>query len=113
MHQNLPFFMKNWPKMAVFWSKINFFLAPDKQLKTPLPILRVLDAKKQVVEAYRSRKHNLQHVYTPKFPIFHEKNGQKWQCFGLKLSFSASEKQLKTSPPIVRVLDAKKQMIGM
>ena len=25
MHQNLPFFMKNRPKMAVFWSKIEIF----------------------------------------------------------------------------------------
>ena len=25
MHQNLPFFMKNCPKMAAFWSKIEFF----------------------------------------------------------------------------------------
>ena len=37
------------------------------------PILRVLDAKKQIVGTHRSRKHNLQHLYGPKFAIFHEK----------------------------------------
>ena len=31
------------------------------------PILRVLDAKKQIVGTHRSRKHNLQHPYAPKF----------------------------------------------
>ena len=39
----------------------------------PPPILRVLDVKKQVVVTHRSRKHNLQHPYAPKFAIFHEK----------------------------------------
>ena len=30
---------------------------------------------------------------------FFLKNGHKWPFFGLKLSFSASDKQLKTQPP--------------
>ena len=73
--------------------------------------MRVLDAKKQVLEAYRSRKHSLQHAYAPKFAIFHGENGQKYPFFGQKMSFSASDKQLKTPPPILRVLDAKKDVI--
>ena len=66
------------PKCAMFHAKMakhqNFsFFASDKQLKTPPPRLRVLDVKKQVVEAYRSQKHNLQHPFAPKSAIFHEK----------------------------------------
>ena len=37
------------------------------------PILRVLDTKKQIVGTHRSRKHNLQHPYAPKYAVFHEK----------------------------------------
>ena len=73
--------------MTVFRSKIEFHLASDKQLKTLLSIWRVLDTKKQVVEAYIAQNHNLQHAYAPKFAFFHEKNGQKWLFFGQKLSF--------------------------
>ena len=51
------------------------------------------------MEAYISRKHNLQHAYAPKFAIFHENNGQKWLFFGQKLIFLASDKQLKTPYP--------------
>ena len=54
------------------------------------PILRVLDAKKQIVGTHRSRKHNLQHPYAPKFAIFHEKNGQQWPFFGQKLGLLGS-----------------------
>ena len=77
MHQNLPFFMKkNGLKWPFFGQKLSFS-ASDKQLKTPPPpILRVLDAKKQVVEAHRSRKHNSQHAYARKFAIFHEKTAK-------------------------------------
>ena len=35
-----------------------------------------------------------------KLPFFMEKNGKKWPLFGEKLCFSASDKQLKTSPPL-------------
>ena len=62
--------------MVIFWPKIEFFLASDKQLKTPPPILRVLDANKQVVGAHRSQKRNLQHAYAPKFAIFMEKTAK-------------------------------------
>ena len=87
MHQNLPFFHeKKWP---FFGQKLSL-LASDKQLKTPPPILRVLDVKKQVVVTHRSRKHNLQHPYAPKFAIFHEKNGQQWPFFGQKVGFLGS-----------------------
>ena len=67
-------------------------------MKTPPPILRVLDEKKQIVGTQRSRKHNLQHPYAPKFATFHGKNGQKWPFFGQNLSLLASDKQLKTNP---------------
>ena len=48
MHQNLPFFMKKRPKMAMFWSKIEFF-SLRQAVEDPPPNLRVLDAKKHVV----------------------------------------------------------------
>ena len=80
MHQNLPFFMKNRPKKAFFWSKVEFFGFRQAVEDPPPPILRVLDANKQVVGAHRSQKHNLQHVYAPKFGITHGKNG----CFLVK-----------------------------
>ena len=68
-YQNLPFFMKNRPKMAVLWSKIEFF-GLGEAVEDPLPhMLRVLDAQKQVGEAYRSRKHNLQHGKNGQFVV--------------------------------------------
>ena len=108
VHQNLPFFMeKNGPKWPFFGQKLGL-LASDKQLKTSPPILGVLDAKKQVIEAFRSRKHNLQHAYAPKFAIFHGKNGQKWPFFGQKLSFFGFRQAFEGPPPLIlRVLDAK------
>ena len=97
-------------KRKFFGQKLNFF-AFSQAVKDSPPISRVLDAKKQGVGTHRSGKHNLQHPYAPKFPNFHEKNGKKWPLFGQKLSFSASDKQLKTPRPILRVLDAKKQVL--
>ena len=73
---------KNGQTWPFFGQNLSLF-ASDKQLKTPPPILRVLDAKKQVVEAYRSRKHNLQHPYAPKVAIFHEKMAKNG-CFLVK-----------------------------
>ena len=70
------FHEKKRPRMAVFWSKIEFFGARQAFEDPPPPILRVLDAKKQVVRAHRRRKHNLQHLYVPKLPIFHEKSAK-------------------------------------
>ena len=61
--------------MAVFWSKIEFSGA-RQAFEDPPPILRVLDAKKQVIRAHRRLKHNLKHLYVPKFPIFHEKSAK-------------------------------------
>ena len=75
------------------------------------PILRVLDTKKQIVGTHRSRKHNLQHPYAPKFAAFHEKKRPQMPQMALFWShidfFLASYKQLKDPPPILRVLDAK------
>ena len=92
MHQKFPFFMKqNGKKCPLFGQKLSFS-ASDKQLKTPRPILRVLDAKEQVPERDRSRKHNLQHTFVMK-------KRPRMAAFGQKLSFSASDKHLKTPPP--------------
>ena len=46
MHQNLLFFMEKLPKMAVSWSKIEYFGLRQAVAEPPPPILRVLDAKK-------------------------------------------------------------------
>ena len=73
MYQNLPFFMKNRKRNDRFLVKNLVLLASDKQLKTPLSIWRSLDTKKQVLEAYILREHNLQHAYAPKCAIFNEK----------------------------------------
>ena len=106
-HQNLPFFMKNRPKMAVSWSKIEFF-GFRHGVEDPSPrSLRVLDAHKQAVGPHRSQEHNLQHVYAPNFAIFHG----KWPFFGQKLSFLPTNKQLKTPPRILSLLDAKKHVV--
>ena len=51
MHQRLPFLMRQSPNMAVFWSKIEFFRL-RKTVEDPPPIVRVLDAKNEVLEAY-------------------------------------------------------------
>ena len=61
MHRNLPFFMKERPKMAMFWSKIEVF-GFIYTVQDPLPpILRVLNAREQLPEAHRPRKPHLQH----------------------------------------------------
>ena len=76
MHQHLSFFMKKNGQEWPFFGQRLSLAAPDKHSKTPPPILRVLDAKKQVVRAHRRQKHNLQHLYVPKRPIFHEKSAK-------------------------------------
>ena len=63
------------------------------------PILRVLDAKKQIVGTHISRKHNLQHPYAPKFAVFHEKNGHKWPFSGHILIFFGFVQAVEGSPP--------------
>ena len=81
------------------------FFGPRQAAEDCPPILRVLDAKKQIIGTHRSCKHNLQHPYAPKCAIFHQKNGQQWPFFGQKLGFLGS-------PPFLRALDAKKQIVG-
>ena len=50
-------------------------------------------------------------TYVPKFAIFHEETAKNGLFFFFqKLCFLASDKQFKTSPPIV--LDGKKQVVG-
>ena len=46
MHQNVPFFKKKWPKMAVFFGQKLSFLASDKQLRTPPPYSEGAGCKK-------------------------------------------------------------------
>ena len=89
--------------MAIFWSKVVIFGLS--------PFLRALDAKEEVLGTHRSRKHNLQHPYAPKYAIFHE-NWPKMALFSSNIDFLALYKQLKDPPPpILRVLDAKKQAV--
>ena len=59
-----------------FWSKIEFFGLRQAFEDPSPPISRVLDAKKQVLGRHRSRKHNLQHAYAPKFAIFMKKTAK-------------------------------------
>ena len=91
MHQNLPFFMKKTANNGHFLSKVGIFGLS--------PILRALDVKKQIVGTHRSRKHNLQHPYTPKYAIFHE-NRPKMALFLSNIDFLALYKQLKDPPPL-------------
>ena len=76
MYQNLLFFMKNRKKWLFSGQKLSSFGLRQAVEDPPPSIWRVLDTKEQVVEAYMSRKHNLQHVYAPKFAIFHEKTAK-------------------------------------
>ena len=98
-------------KMAIFWSKNDFFGLRQAVEDCP-PILRVLDTKKQIVGTHRSRKHNLQHPYAPKYAVFHKKNGHKWPFSGHILIFFGFVQAVEgPPPPILRVLDAKKQVV--
>ena len=58
----------------------------------------------------RDRKHDLQHPYAPKYAIFHE-NLPKMALSLSNIDFLALYKQLKDPPPILRVLDAKNQVV--
>ena len=89
--------------MAIFWSKVGIFGLS--------PILRALDAKKQIVGTHRSRKHNLQHPYAPKYAIFHE-NRPKMALFLSNIDFLALYKQLKDPPPIFEGAGCKKASCG-
>ena len=64
------------------------------------PILRVLDTTEQIAGTHRSRKHNLQHLYAPKFAVFHEKNGHKWPFSGHILIFFGFVQAVEGSPPL-------------
>ena len=73
--------------------------------------MRVLDAKKHVVGRHRSQKHNIQHPYAPKFAMFHAKTAKHGPFLVKILICFASDKQLKTSPLILKVLDANEQVV--
>ena len=66
------------------------FFGLRQAVEDPPPILRVKDVEKQVVVTHRSRKHNLQHPYAPKFAIFHEETANNPPFFGQKLRFLGS-----------------------
>ena len=53
MHQNLLFFMEKLRKMAVSWSKIEYFGLRQAVAEPPPPILRVLDANKDALWTHR------------------------------------------------------------
>ena len=62
--------------LPLFWSNIDFFGFVQAVEGSPPPILRVLDAKKQVVCMPGLQKHNLQHLIAPKLAIFHGKTAK-------------------------------------
>ena len=62
-------------------------------------ILRVLDTKKQIVGTHRSRKHNLQHPYAPKFAVFHEKKRPQMALFWSHIDFFGFVQAVEGSPP--------------
>ena len=70
MHQMFPFFMEKMAKKCPFFGQKMSFSASDKQLKTPPPILRVLDAKQYVIWTHRAFKHNLQYAELLKRLVF-------------------------------------------
>ena len=82
MHQNLLFFMQKLPKMAVSWSKFEYF-GLRQAFAEPPPILRVLDAKHHAVWTHPLPKHNLLHSYAPKSAIF-QQNRRKIAIFFIK-----------------------------
>ena len=73
------FSWKNCQKWPFLGQKLSI-LASDRQLQSPPPILRVLDAKKHAVWTHRLPKHNLQHFYAPKSAIF-QQNRRKIAIF--------------------------------
>ena len=75
------------------------------------PILRALDAKKQIVGTHRSRQHNLQHPCAPKYAIFHE-NRPKMALFLSNIGFLALYKQLKDPPHYFEGAGCKKRSCG-
>ena len=103
MHQNLPFFMKKRPTMAIFWSRVGIFGL--------FLFLRALDAKKQIVGTHRSRKHNLQHPYAPKYAIFYEYR-PKMAFLCQLLIFLPLYKQLKDPPSYFEGAECKKASCG-
>ena len=99
MHHNLPFLMEKTAKNGHFLVKKKFFFGLRQAVEDCPPIFRVLDTKKQIVGTHRSRKHNLQHPYAPKFAVFHEKNGHKWPFSGHISIFFGFVQAVEGSPP--------------
>ena len=88
--------------MAIFWSKVEIFGLS--------PILGAPYAKKQIVGTHRSRKHNLQHPYAPKYAIFHE-NRPKRAVSLSNIDFLALYNQLKDPPPYFEGAGCKKSKL--
>ena len=97
MHQNLLFFMEKLPKMAVSWSRIEYFGL--RQAVAEPPISRVLDAEKHALWTHRLPKHNLQHSYAPKSAIL-QQNRRKLPFFFKKCLFLFSLKEAAEPPPL-------------
>ena len=96
---HLLFFMEKVPKMAISWSKIEYFGLRQAVAEPLPPILRVLDAKKHAVWTHRLPKHNLQHSHAPKSAIF-QRNRRKIAIFYQKLFVFLSLKQVAEPPPL-------------
>ena len=109
MFQNLPFSMEKRTKTAGFWSKIEFF-GFRQAVEGPPSILRVLDAKEQVVGTHRSQTHNLEHPYAPIFAIFMKKR-PKMAILWSEIEFFGCRKAVEDTPPYtLSVLGAKNQV---
>ena len=92
MHQNLPFFIKNRPKMAIFCQQLSF-LAKKYQFRAQIsvfwvwvvswcpqyPILRVLDSKEDVLHAIEAISQLFQGHQHQKTPFFAQKMAKKYQ----------------------------------
>ena len=92
MHQNLPFFIKNRPKMANFCQQMSF-LAKKYQFRAQIsvfwvwvvswcpryPILRVLDSKEDVLHAIEAISQLFQGHQHQKTPFFAQKMAKKYQ----------------------------------
>ena len=76
-----------------------------------LPILRALDAKKQIV-GHTDHANTIYSICTLQNMPFFMKTCQKWPFCLSNIDFLALYRQLKDPPPILRVLDAKKASCG-
>ena len=62
--------------------------------------------------SHKDHKNTLfRHSYAPQFAVCHGKNGKKWPFLGQKMFSFGLGQAVENCPPILRVLDAKKQVV--